>query len=31
VNGCRITPNVYTTTVELDHFVASMKSIAAGL
>ncbi len=31
VNGCRITPNVYTTTVELDHFVASMKSIAAGV
>jgi selenocysteine lyase/cysteine desulfurase len=28
VNGCRITPNVYTTTAELDHFVASMKSIA---
>ncbi|NJB70085.1 selenocysteine lyase/cysteine desulfurase [Saonia flava] len=29
VVGCRITPNVYTTTKELDHFVSSMKTIAA--
>ncbi|HKK76352.1 MAG TPA: aminotransferase class V-fold PLP-dependent enzyme [Saprospiraceae bacterium] len=29
VRGCRITPNVYTTTKELDKFVAAIKSIAA--
>ncbi|HEA19546.1 hypothetical protein LCGC14_1539440 [marine sediment metagenome] len=29
VQGCRITPNVYTTTAELDTFIAAMKSIAA--
>ena len=28
VKGCRITPNVYTTTAELDLFIAAMKSIA---
>lgn len=27
VHGCRITPNVYTTTDELDTFVAALKSI----
>lgn len=29
VQGCRITPNVYTTTEELDHFIVSMKTLAA--
>lgn len=29
VQGCRITPNVYTTVAELDHFVESMKILAA--
>lgn len=29
VQGCRITPNVYTTTGELDRFVAAVKSLAA--
>lgn len=29
VQGCRITPNVYTTTKELDVFVGSMKTLAA--
>ena len=29
VQGCRITPNVYTTTAELDTFIDAMKSIAA--
>ncbi|MGB5665795.1 MAG: aminotransferase class V-fold PLP-dependent enzyme [Maribacter sp.] len=29
VQGCRITPNVYTTTEELDHFVSAMKTMAA--
>lgn len=29
VQGCRITPNVYTTTEELDRFVAAMKTLAA--
>ncbi len=28
VHGCRITPNVYTTTDELDRFVAAIQSIA---
>lgn len=29
VFGCRITPNVYTTTAELDHFVKALKMLAA--
>lgn len=29
IKGCRITPNVYTTTKELDVFVAAMKTLAA--
>ncbi len=29
VQGCRITPNVYTTTGELDRFVAAVKTLAA--
>lgn len=29
VFGCRITPNVYTTIVELDQFVAALKKLAA--
>ena len=29
VQGCRITPNVYTTTEELDHFVNAMKTLAS--
>lgn len=29
VQGCRITPNVYTTTEELDQFIAAMKTLAA--
>lgn len=28
VKGCRITPNVYTTTAELDQFVIAMKTLA---
>ncbi len=28
VQGCRITPNVYTTTEELDQFVIAMKTLA---
>lgn len=28
VKGCRITPNVFTTTAELDHFVHAMKTLA---
>lgn len=28
VKGCRITPNVFTTTAELDHFVYAMKTLA---
>lgn len=28
VHGCRITPNIYTTTKELDTFVSAMKSLA---
>jgi selenocysteine lyase/cysteine desulfurase len=30
VMGCRITPNVYTTTAELDKFVSALKAIAKG-
>jgi selenocysteine lyase/cysteine desulfurase len=29
VQGCRITPNVYTTTGELDRFIGAMKTLAA--
>lgn len=29
VHGCRITPNVYTTTTELETFVAALKEMAA--
>jgi selenocysteine lyase/cysteine desulfurase len=29
VHGCRITPNVYTTTAELDTFVAALKEMAS--
>jgi selenocysteine lyase/cysteine desulfurase len=29
VQGCRITPNIYTTTAELDTFVAALKKLAA--
>ena len=29
VYGCRISPNIYTTTEELDHFVAALKKIAS--
>ncbi|MDC6365495.1 MULTISPECIES: aminotransferase class V-fold PLP-dependent enzyme [Flavobacteriaceae] len=28
VHGCRITPNIYTTTKELDTFIAAMKTLA---
>ena len=28
VQGCRITPNIYTTTAELDRFIEVMKSLA---
>jgi selenocysteine lyase/cysteine desulfurase len=28
VQGCRITPNVYTTEKDLDHFIDAMKSLA---
>lgn len=28
VQGCRITPNIYTTTAELDRFVEAMKTLA---
>ena len=28
VHGCRITPNVFTTTDELDHFVGAIKTMA---
>ena len=28
VHGCRITPNVYTTTQELDKFVEAIKDMA---
>ena len=29
VHGCRISPNIYTTTEELDHFVAALKKMAS--
>ncbi|NVJ46830.1 MAG: hypothetical protein HWE07_06870 [Cytophagia bacterium] len=29
VHGCRITPNVYTTTQELDKFVDALKDMAS--
>ena len=29
VKGCRITPNVFTTTAELDQFIKAMKTLAA--
>ena len=29
VIGCRITPNIYTTTAELDKFIDSMRLIAS--
>ena len=29
VKGCRITPNVFTTTDELDQFINAMKKLAA--
>ena len=29
VHGCRITPNVYTTTKELDTFVEAMNTLAS--
>jgi len=28
VHGCRITPNVYTTTKELDHFILALKTMS---
>lgn len=28
VQGCRITPNIYTTTTELDRFIKAMKALA---
>jgi selenocysteine lyase/cysteine desulfurase len=28
IHGCRITPNVYTTTKELDQFVVALKTLA---
>lgn len=28
VHGCRITPNVYTTTTELDSFIAAMETLS---
>jgi selenocysteine lyase/cysteine desulfurase len=31
VHGCRISPNVYTTTAELDAFVQALKTMAAGI
>jgi selenocysteine lyase/cysteine desulfurase len=31
VHGCRITPNIYTTTAELDEFVAALKEMAASV
>ena len=30
VQGCRITPNVYTSTAELDQFVKALKEMAGG-
>ena len=29
VQGCRITPNIYTTTAELDQFISAMKELAS--
>ena len=29
VHGCRISPNIYTTTDELDHFVSALKKMAS--
>jgi 7-keto-8-aminopelargonate synthetase-like enzyme len=29
VKGCRITPNVFTTTDELDQFINAMKKLSA--
>jgi selenocysteine lyase/cysteine desulfurase len=29
VHGCRISPNIYTTTEELDHFVSALKKMAS--
>ena len=29
VHGCRITPNLYTTTIELDAFVTALRQLAA--
>jgi selenocysteine lyase/cysteine desulfurase len=29
VHGCRITPNIYTLTEELDQLIIALKSIAA--
>jgi selenocysteine lyase/cysteine desulfurase len=28
IRGCRITPNLYTTTQELDQFVKALKTLA---
>jgi selenocysteine lyase/cysteine desulfurase len=28
VRGCRISPNIFTTTKELDHFVSAVKEMA---
>lgn len=30
IRGCRITPNLYTTTAELDQFVLALKTLAKG-
>jgi selenocysteine lyase/cysteine desulfurase len=30
IRGCRITPNLYTTTAELDQFVVALKTLAKG-
>lgn len=29
VQGCRITPNVFTTTGELDHFISALETLAS--
>lgn len=29
VHGCRVSPNVFTTTEELDQFIKALKTIAA--
>jgi selenocysteine lyase/cysteine desulfurase len=31
VQGCRITPNLYTTTAELDKFVLALKELSASI